>query len=123
MIAGRWSLKIVVAEDDDLIGELLAEMLTSMGHVVCAVEASETGTVEAARRFQPELLIVDLHLSPGCGIAAVDRITRMRPVAHVLMSANIVKLRALRPDAVMLEKPFTLASLARAKRLACGRDL
>ena len=121
MILGQWSLKIVVAEDDDLIGELLAEMLTGMGHVICAVEASEAGTVEAARRFQPDLLIVDLQLSPGSGIDAVDRIMQTRVTPHILMSANIAKIRELRPDAVMLEKPFTQASLALAKRRACGR--
>lgn len=121
MIAEQWSLKIVVAEDDDLIGELLAEMLTNMGHMVCAVEASEAGTVEAARRFQPDLLIVDLQLSPGSGISAVDTIMLMRPTPHVLMSANILRLREMRPHAIMLEKPFTQASLLLAQRQACGR--
>ncbi len=121
MITEQWSLKIVVAEDDDLIGELLAEMLTNMGHVVCAVEASEAGTVEAARRFQPELLIADLQLSPGSGIGAVDSIMLIRPIPHVLMSANILRLREMRPHAIMLEKPFTQASLLLAQRQACGR--
>ncbi len=121
MTAEQWSLKIVVAEDDDLIGELLAEMLTNMGHMVCAVEASEAGTVEAARRFQPDLLIVDLQLSPGSGISAVDTIMLMRPTPHVLMSANILRLREMRPHAIMLEKPFTQASLLLAQRQACGR--
>ena len=40
---------------------------------------------------------------------------------HVLMSANIQRLRDLRPDAVMLEKPFTHASLIQAKRRAYER--
>ena len=96
-------------------------MLTNMGHMVCAVEASEAGTVEAARRFQPDLLIVDLQLSPGSGISAVDTIMLMRPTPHVLMSANILRLREMRPHAIMLEKPFTQASLLLAQRQACGR--
>jgi CheY-like chemotaxis protein len=109
------SLRIVVAEDDELIGELLAEMLAIMGHEVCSIESTETGTVEAASKFQPDLLIVDLHLSPGSGLNAIDRILQTQVIPHVLMSANIARLRELRPDAIMLEKPFTQASLALAK--------
>ena len=51
MGSGQRSLKIVVAEDDNLIGELLADMLANMGHVVCAVESTEAGTVAAAREL------------------------------------------------------------------------
>ena len=45
----------------------------------------------------------------------------MRPTPHVLMSANILRLREMRPHAIMLEKPFTQASLLLAQRQACGR--
>ena len=43
MVTARKSLKILVAEDDELVGGLLAEILISMGHEVCPVEASEAG--------------------------------------------------------------------------------
>ena len=112
-------MKIVVAEDDELIGELLTEMLANMGHEVCAIASSEDATVEAARRFLPDLLIVDLQLSPGSGIEAMNLILRTKAVPHVLMSANIARIRELRPNAVMLEKPFTQASLALAMHRAC----
>lgn len=112
------SLKILIAEDDELIGELLAEMLAGMGHVVCAVEATEAGTVAAAQHFQPELMIVDLQLSPGSGINAVDLIQQTRFIPHILVSGNIAKVRELRPDAIMLEKPYTQISLASAIRRA-----
>ena len=121
MTAGGKSFKILVAEDDDLIGEMLAEMLVSMGHEVCAIESSEAGTVAAALRFSPDLLIVDLQLSPGSGIAAVDRITQTRSVPHILVSGNIARARDLRPEAIMLEKPYTQASLALAIRRASER--
>lgn len=112
-------MKIVVAEDDELIGELLAEMLATMGHTVCAIESTEAGTVEAARRFWPDLLIVDLQLSPGSGVEAVDQIVRGQPTPHILVSGNIARLRELRPDAIKLEKPFTQASLTLAMNRAC----
>ena len=118
MITDQRSLKIVVAEDDDLIGELLAEMLAGMGHVVCAIESTEVGTVKAARQFQPDLLIVDLQLSPGSGIDAVNMIVQTQAIPHILVSGNIAKLRELRPDVIVLEKPYTQASLGLAIRRA-----
>jgi len=105
------SLKILVAEDDELIGELLSEMLVLMGHEVCALTTSEADTVAAANRFQPDLLIVDFRLGQGSGIEAVDVIMQTGFIPHILVSGNIARVRELRPEAVMLEKPYTRASL------------
>jgi len=111
-------MTILVAEDDELIGELLAEMLVDLGHVVCAIESTEQGTVDAALRFQPDLLIVDFQLSPGSGINAVDLITQTQAVPHILVSGNIARVRQLRPDAILLEKPYTQRTLVSAIRRA-----
>jgi CheY-like chemotaxis protein len=114
-------VKIVVAEDDELIGELIAEMLAKMGHEVCAIASSETGTVEAARQFQPDLLIVDVQLSPGSGVDAVARIMQTQTIPHILVSANFAKLRELGPEVIVLKKPYTQASLALAMHRAGER--
>lgn len=118
MTSGEKSLKILVAEDDFLIGELLSDMLIAMGHVVCAVENTEDGTVAAARQYSPELLIVDMHLSPGSGVSAVERIIESKDIPHILVSGNIARLVELRPGATLLEKPYTELTLARAIRRA-----
>lgn len=110
------SLRILVAEDDALIGELLGEMLELMGHDVCAITTTEAGTVSAASQFQPELLIVDFRLSPGSGLDAVNLIMQTRFIPHILVSGNIAQVRDLRPDAIMLEKPYSQAALANAIR-------
>jgi DNA-binding response OmpR family regulator len=108
------SLTILVAEDDALIGELLGEMLTLMGHTVCAVTTTEADTVAAAQRHAPDLMIVDMGLNPGSGIAAVDLIMRTGFIPHILVSGNIARVRELRPGAMMMEKPYTPAALAAA---------
>jgi len=115
------ALTILVAEDDSLIGELLAEMLTLMGHTVCAITTTEIDTVAAAHRFQPDLMIVDLGLNPGSGIAAVDLINRTTFIPHILVSGNIAQIRQLRAGAIMLEKPYTPASLATAIACTCEK--
>ena len=111
MITGQRSLKILVAEDDELIGELLAEMLAGMGHEVCGIASSESGTVDAALQCHPDLMIVDIQLSPGSGIGAVETIMRTATIPHVLVSGNVDRALALRPKRVVLQKPYTLAML------------
>ena len=104
-----------------MVGEMLEGILSYLGHEVCAIESTETGTVEAALERMPDLLIADFHLSPGSGIAAVDRIAQTRPCPHILVSGSIARVRELRPHAIMLEKPYTVAGLASAIHRACGQ--
>lgn len=105
---------ILVIEDEAIIGLLLTEVLAGMGHVVCAVVASEDAAVAAAAKHQPDLLIVDAGLTAGNGPAAVDRILRTGFVPHIFTTGNARKVRQLKPDAVILEKPFNEADLLQA---------
>ena len=78
------ALRILVVEDDPLIGMLLAEVLEGLGHEVCAIEANEADAVAAAARCSPDLMIVDARLGDESGIAAVDQILCTGPgAAHV----------------------------------------
>lgn len=96
------TLRVLVVEDDAVIGVLLAEMLEEMGHDVCAVEATEAEAVIAAARWHPDLMIVDVRLGEGSGVAAVDEIHRAGPVPHVFVSADLSTIRALRPHDAMI---------------------
>ncbi len=107
-------LSVLVAEDDALIAELLAEVIAELGHSVCAIEATEAGAVAAAARHKPDLMIVDAQLGRGSGLAAVEAITRAGAVPHIFVSGNIAKVLALRPGAVALQKPYTEAALVAA---------
>jgi CheY-like chemotaxis protein len=100
------ALRVLVVEDDAEIGDLLTEMLEEMGHSVCAVAATEADAVKAAAREKPDLMMVDVALGQGSGIAAMDEILRTGFVLSFFMSGNVAKVRAKRPDAAVLEKPF-----------------
>ncbi len=107
-------LRILIVEDDILVGQLVAEMLAEMGHEICAVETTETAAVRAAAEHRPDLMIVDVRLGDGSGITAIDLILTARVIPHVFASGNIDKVRKLRPAAILLEKPFHEAELANA---------
>jgi two-component system, response regulator PdtaR len=110
-------LRILVAEDDAMIGSLLADLLSGMGHT-CKIAASEAGAVIDAIRYGPDLMIVDAQLGDGSGIAAVDAILSAGPMPHLFVSGDARRVLALRPDAVVLQKPFREADLVRAMQQA-----
>jgi len=126
------ALRVLVVEDDAMIGELLGEMLQEMGHFVCAVAATEADAVTEAAKHMPDLMMVDVCLGQGSGIVAMDEILCSGFVLHFFMSGNVAKFRALRPNSFVLEKPFLEEDLgcaicralesADAQRFAHGRE-
>jgi DNA-binding response OmpR family regulator len=111
-------LRVLVVEDDALIGLLLADVLAGMGYDVCAVESTEAGAVAAAARCKPGLMIVDASLRKGDGISAVTEILRTGFIPHVFVSGDPSRVLAARPGATIIQKPFRDADLARAIQLA-----
>src|SRR6185312_15828668 len=108
------TLRVLVVEADILIGMLLADALGAMGYDVCAVEATEAGAVAAAARCNPDLMIVDARLRDGSGISAIEEILRAGWVPHVFVSGETTTIQALRPGAIVIQKPFRDVELDRA---------
>jgi len=100
------ALRVLVVEDEILIGMLLADTLGAMGYEVCAIEATETGAVAAAARCKPGLMIVDARLRDGSGVSAVEEILRTGWVPHVFISGETSTIQALRPGSIVIRKPF-----------------
>ena len=115
------SLRILVVEDDRLVGELLAEVLIALGHRVCGVQTTRVGAIEAAAADRPDLLIVDVNLADGSGISAVASIVADRRVPHLFISGRPVPPAQL--DAELLLKPFRIPELAQAIERALQPDV
>lgn len=111
-------LRVLVVEDDPMIGPLLAEVLEDLGHVVVAVEADADAAVATARGCRPDLMIVDIGLGDRSGVAAVKDILRDGFVPHVFVTGDLLGNLALGPDAVFIKKPYRrqdiVAAIARA---------
>ena len=106
--------RVLVVEDDAVIAMLLAEVLTGLGHGVCAIESTEVEAVSAAHRCSPDLMIVDARLGEGSGITAVETIVSGGHVPHVFVSGDALRVRSLRPGALVIQKPFREADLSQA---------
>jgi CheY-like chemotaxis protein len=111
------ALRILVVEDEAMIAMLMTEVLSDMGHEVCAVAATEDDAVEAALLHKPCLMIVDAHLREGSGVAAVDTIMQTMFIPHIFVSGARIRRRS--PEVITLQKPFRETELV----LAIGRAL
>ena len=108
------ALRILVVEDEPVISMLLAEVLVAMGHEVCAVVATEAAAVADAERDRPDFMVVDAHLRTGSGLDAAAEILRTRFVPHVFITGDRVAVQECFPEAAVIEKPFSTATLEKA---------
>jgi CheY-like chemotaxis protein len=108
------ALRVLVVEDNAIIGMLYADLLEEMGHTVCAIEATENGAIAAAVLYKPDIMIVDAALGEGTGVSAVDAILRAGFIPHVFVSGDAASVQEVRPAAIVLQKPFRDPDLARA---------
>jgi len=104
-------MRILVIEDNILIGQLLSEMLDGLGHIVCGIETTETAAVNSALRLKPDLMIVDAQLGNGNGLSAMATIQRTTPIPHIYMTGGYSQFA---PRSIVLKKPFMLAALSQA---------
>lgn len=113
-------LRVVVVEDELIIGWELSEMLTELGHEVCGLAADAGEAIALAERTEPDLVLMDVWLRRGeDGIAAAEAIQKARPVHVVFVSAYgsdpVIRARMEAANAVgILSKPILLDDLRRA---------
>jgi CheY-like chemotaxis protein len=79
--------------------------------------------VAAAAEHQPDLMIVDVSLDQGSGVSAIEKILRSGFVPHIFVSGDVSTVLVVRPDAIVLRKPFRNPELAYAIQQALAISL
>jgi two-component system, response regulator PdtaR len=115
------SMRILIIEDEAIIGMLLSKVLIGMGHTVIAVVGTESAATALAAEHLPDFLIVDAGLTTGNGISAVDNILTNRFIPHIFTTGDLLKVRQIKPEAIILEKPYHETELAEAIGLALAK--
>ena len=118
MVRAGGTLRVLIVEDEAMIAMLLAEVLSEMGHEVCATAATDDAAVAAAFRHKPDLMIVDEWLRQGSGISAVAEITRSGYIPHVFVTGDPLIGKSLGPGTITIQKPFTISELVKAVKSA-----
>jgi DNA-binding response OmpR family regulator len=58
-------LKVMIAEDDLLIADMMEEVLIEGGYKVCGIGRTVAAMVALARKHKPDLAILDVRLADG----------------------------------------------------------
>ncbi len=87
------ALRVGIADDDVLLREGLASLLTSMGFSVVFQAGDAEALIDLARQYRPDVVIVDIRMPPGHaneGIDAARVLAATLPsVAVLLLSAHV----------------------------------
>ena len=83
------SLRIVVADNDPAVVELLCTDLSLEGHDVVASVLSGEAAFEACRVHRPQVLIVDYRMPPGWdGLETISRVRAAGTAEHCILYSN-----------------------------------
>ena len=116
-------MKVLIVEDEPLIGMYLEELVLSFGHEVCAIAASAPEAMANVERHAPHVCLMDVHLAAGTnGIDAANDIYSCHGVRSIFLSGNLDdatrgRLEPCRPID-FIDKPILPVSLRRALKVA-----
>lgn len=84
--ASERSLRLLVVDDHELVRRGLVSLLDRRdGFEVVAEAGSVAEAIDAATRFEPDLVIMDVRLPDGSGIEACREIRAARPETRVII--------------------------------------
>lgn len=115
-------VRVLVVDDDELLGDSLATALESLGHRVRIAHTAATGR-SLARETDPEVVVVDLGLPDADGLELLRELRQQSAVPILVLTGSVDPARRVEAlDAGaddFLGKPFRLAELeARLRALS-----
>ncbi len=105
--------KVLIAEDNDFVRELLVEALGNYGYETIAAPDGTRCMEEFDRHDDLALVILDLDLPEKSGADCYDEIRATRPGFPVLIITGGSHSRKFDSDTTLLTKPFDLFDLVR----------
>src|SRR6201992_3136735 len=117
--------QLLIIEDDEAIRAVLRALLGSVGFRIVEAATAARALVEA-RAHKPDLLLVDLGLPDGDGLAVIRAVRGWSPVPIIVLSARTMeeqKIAALDAGAGdYITKPVSAAELLARVRAALRRN-
>jgi response regulator NasT len=119
-------MRVLVAEDDPLIGLALAERLRSLGHEPIGPAADGAEAIELARATEPDLYLFDVEMPNVDGLDAAARLAGeglRRPVVIItgVDDERLVERSVANGVSAYLTKPIDTRELQAAIALAAAR--
>jgi CheY-like chemotaxis protein len=109
---------VLVVEDEELLRNLISEALTMLGYeVLAAASGKEALVLEKKHPGTIDLLVTDVAMDEMSGPQVAEAIVASRPATKVIFISGfpdgpIAPGGELKRGVVLLQKPFTLKTLA-----------
>jgi CheY-like chemotaxis protein len=123
-------LKVLIAEDDLMIADLVEEILVDKGYEVCGIARTVAEAVALAQHHRPDLAVIDLRLADGdLGTEIAAQLLPLGRFGVLYATGNISQVALTTSDGdACLSKPYTSADLLRgleivAEIVATGKAL
>ncbi|MEO8570788.1 MAG: response regulator transcription factor [Chloroflexota bacterium] len=78
-------MRILIVDDHPLFRDGVASLVGAWGHEVVGLAGGEDEAAALAARVEPDLVLMDVRMPGGSGLAATARIKAARPVTAIVM--------------------------------------
>lgn len=121
----KTALRVAVADDESTVRDVLARMLTALGHQVVFTATTGRELVDRCQASPVDLVMTDIRMPDMDGLDAAQTIYQTTSVPVILLSGHCDDELIERAEAshvfAYLIKPITLAQMAPAIALAMRR--
>jgi two-component sensor histidine kinase/CheY-like chemotaxis protein len=109
------TLKVMIAEDDLLLADMLEEALTNGGYEVCGIADTVEEAVELGERHKPDLAVLDIRLAKGgLGTDIPARLNRPASMGVLFASGQVGQLSLTKTDGdCLITKPYRSEDIIR----------
>jgi DNA-binding response OmpR family regulator len=109
-------LKVLIAEDDLMIADMVEETLMEHGYDVCGIGRNVADSLVLASRHKPDLAILDVRLADGdMGTQIAAELSDIRKLGILYVTANVAAVeRTAVHGHACLEKPYRSGDLLRS---------
>ena len=109
-------LKVLIAEDELMIADLLEQFLTERGFAVCGIARTVEEAVALGELHKPDLAVLDVRLAKGGNGQEIARRLRSSGTLGVLYATGESRKSTLGPSdgEALIAKPYRMEDAARA---------
>jgi two-component sensor histidine kinase/ActR/RegA family two-component response regulator/putative methionine-R-sulfoxide reductase with GAF domain len=112
-------LKVMIAEDDLMMADMLEDVLVEGGYEVCGIARTVDKAVELANRHKPDLAVLDLQLAEGgLGTDIAARLNHQGRPGVLYATGNASHASLTKADGeACLDKPYRPEDVVRALKI------